>query len=213
VAKIGVLGALIALAAATAVSAAEAPLTIASDHRVVGFGTGTGSLTLSGRLATGRDGEPITVEASECGSPGWRLIATDRTAPGGSWHAGAAPTLRTSYRARWRDAVTSPVEVLVRPAVRLDQRSRTKFGVLTIASRFFRGARGRFERFDRARGWLLVRRVTLSRGSAPRGAPWAYSGAEFSARVPARALVRFVLPRDQTGPCYLAGQSIQFNVR
>lgn len=213
--KRGLIGVVLAaLAAAGSALAAERALVMSAEPRVIAFASGGPALTLSGRLTNGRDGELIEIEAKECGATEWRLVATDKTAGGGSWHAGAGPTLRTAYRARWRDAVTEPVDILVRPGVRLDQRSRTRFSALMIASRFFRGARGRFERFDRARGrWVLVRRVTLSRQSAPRGAPWAYSGADFVARVPVRSLVRFVLPNDQTGPCYLAGHSIQFNVR
>ena len=213
--KPGVIGVvLVALAVAGSAVAAEQTLVMSAEPRVVGFASGTQALTLTGRLTSGRQGETIEIEAKECGSDTWRLVATDRTIAGGGWHAGAVPTLRTTYRARWRDTVSEAVDILVRPGVRLDQRSRTRYSATMIASRFFRGAKGRFERFDRARGaWVLVRRVTLSRQSAPRGAPWAYSGADFVARVPVRSLVRFVLPNDQTGECYLAGHSIQFNVR
>jgi hypothetical protein len=213
--KRGVIGfVLVALAIAGSAVAAEQTLVMSAEPKVIGFASGGGALTLTGRLTSGRAGELIEIEGKECGSDTWRLIATDRTIPGGAWHASTVPTLRTTYRARWRDTVSEPAEILVRPGVRLDQRSRTRYSATMIASRFFRGAKGRFERFDRTRGaWVLVRRVTLSRQSAPRGAPWAYSGADFVARVPVRSLVRFVLPNDQTGECYLAGHSIQFNVR
>jgi hypothetical protein len=213
--KRGLIGVVLAaLAAAGSAVAADRALVMSAEPRVVAFASAGGALTLTGRLTNGRDGELIEVEAKECGATSWRLVATDKTVAGGGWHAGTAPTIRTTYRARWRDAVSDPVDILVRPAVRLDQRSRTRYSAVVIASQFFRGARGRFERFDRSSGrWVLVRRVTLSRESAPRGVGWAYSGAEFVARVPVRSLVRFVLPNEQTGSCYLAGHSIQFNVR
>lgn len=125
-----------------------------------------------------------------------------------------SPAIRTSYRVRWREARTPAVEILTRPTVRFEQEGRTRYSVWMFALRFFTGAKGRMERFDRGRGtWVLVRRVTLSRRSAPQGATFAYSSAEFSARVRVGTLVRFVLPRDQSGPCYLAGYSVQFNVR
>lgn len=203
------LGFVAALAAAAAAVAAEAPVTIVADRRIADQ-----PVLLSGNIAAQREGEEVVIETKECGAPGWVPYRREQTDARGAWHTSVTPAIRTSYRARWRDARTPAVEVLTRPAVRFEQESRRRYSVWMFALRFFGGAKGRMERFDRSRGaWVLVRRVTLERQSAPRGAPWAYSGAEFSARVAVGALVRFVLPRDQARPCYLAGYSVQFNVR
>lgn len=208
-AKIGVLGALVAFAAATAAAAAEPPVTLVADRRIADR-----PVLLSGTVASALEGEEVVLEVKECGAPGWVVFRRERTDGRGAWHTSVSPGIRTSYRAGWKDARSSAVEVLTRPTIRFDQKGRSRYSVWMFALRFFGGAQGRMERFDRPRGaWVLVRRVTLSRRSAPRGATWAYSGAEFSARVRVGALVRFVLPRDQAGPCYLAGYSIQFNVR
>ena len=210
--KIGVLGALIGLAAATAAVAAEAPLTLIIEPRVAPIGAQR--VSLSGSLLSGRAGQEIAIEAKECGAPAFVVVRRERTEAGGAWHTEMLPAVKTSYRAVWRNARTPAIEVLRRPLVRLEQEDANRFSVLIVAMRFFRGAKGRLERFERATGsWILVRRVTLSRRSAPRGASWAYTGADFTSNVRRGALVRFVLPRDQAAPCYLAGHSVQFNVR
>jgi hypothetical protein len=199
-----------ALALALPAAAAEPPVTLVADKRIAD----ARPVLLSGAVTSGREGEEVVLESKECGAPGWIAFRRERTDARGSWHTSVSPGIRTSYRARWKDARTSAVEVLTRPTIRFDQKGRTRYSVWMFALRFFDGAKGRMERFDRSRGgWVLGRRVTLRRLSAPRGATWAYSGAEFSARVRVGTLVRFVLPRDQAAPCYLAGYSIQFNVR
>jgi hypothetical protein len=209
VAKSGVIGALVALIAATAASAAAPPVTLVADRRIA-----DAPVLLSGMVASASPDEEVVLERKECGAPSWVVFRREHTDARGAWHTSVSPGIRTGYRARWRNAATPAVEILTRPGVRFEQESRNRFSVWTIAYRFFAGAKGRLERFDRARGaWVLVRRVTLSRRSAPRGASFAYSGAEFSAQVRPGTLVRFVLPRDQAGPCYLAGHSVQFNVR
>jgi hypothetical protein len=214
VAKIAVLGVLLPLAIATSAVAAEAPLTLTVEPRIVTFASQQSNIVLSGTLLSGRAGEEVVIEAQECGVRGFVPVRREQTGPGGAWHTSFAPVIKTTYRARWGTTRTPAVDVLVRPAVRFDQGSPNRFSVYTVAYRFFNGAKGRLERFDSARGrWLLVRRVTLRRGSAPRGASWAYSGADFTARLARGTLVRFVVPRDQVGPCYLAGHSLQFNVR
>jgi hypothetical protein len=213
VAKILGLGVVLAFAAATTAVAAQSPITIALEPTVVTIATGDNSsaVVLSGSVQ-GSANEEVRLEARECGSSAFypfRRVHTDR---GGSFHERIAPLIRTTYRARAGGVVSGTVTAQTRPAIRFTQVSANRFNVWTIAMRFFRGAKGRMERFNRSAGrWVLVRRATLQRGSAPQGANWAYSEVTFRARVPKGTLVRFVLPRNQVGSCYLAGYSIQFN--
>jgi hypothetical protein len=179
---------------------------------VVTIATGENSAVLLSGSAQDSANDEIMVEARECGSSAfnpYRRVHTDRS---GSFHERITPLIRTTYRVRAGGAVSGTVTAQTRPAIRFTQLSANRFNVWTIAMRFFRGAKGRMERFNRAAGrWVLVRRATLQRGSAPRGANWAYSEVTFRARVPKGTLVRFVLPRNQVGSCYLAGYSLQFN--
>jgi hypothetical protein len=213
VAKILGLGVAFALVLAAAAAAAEPQVTLTLNPRVVTFGASDARsvVLLTGSVASRRANEDLMIEVKDCGSSSFVPFRAAHTDNSGSYHEPDAPPISRSYRVRAGNAVSQAVDVQVRPAIRFDQLGPSRYGVTTIALRFFRGARGRFERFNRATGkWVLVRRVTLQRQSAPRGAGWAYSGARFRARVPRGTLVRFVLPRDQARPCYLAGFSIIF---
>jgi hypothetical protein len=205
------LGVLLALAAATAV-AAQSPITIALEPAVVTIATGENSAVLLSGSVQGSNNAEVVVEARECGSPSFYPVRRTHTDRSGLFHEPMGPVIRTTYRVRVGRAVSRTVTAQTRPAIRFEQVWADRFNVWTIAMRFFRGAKGRFERFNRASGrWVLVRRATLQRASGPKGANWAFSEVTFRARVPKGTLVRFVLPRDQVGPCYLAGYSLQFN--
>lgn len=206
------LGVLLALAAAAAAVAAQSPITIALEPTVVTIATGQNSSVLLSGSVQGSNNDEVLVEARECGSSSFYPVRRTHTDRSGLFHEPMGPLIRTTYRVRVGNAVSRTVTAQTRPAIRFEQQSANRFNVWTIAMRFFRGAKGRFERFSRASGkWVLVRRATLQRGSAPKGANWAYSEVTFRSRVPKGTLVRFVLPRDQVGPCYLAGYSLQFN--
>lgn len=212
-AKIVGLGFLLALTAAATAVAAAPSITIALEPTVITIATGSESSTalLSGSVQ-GSSNEDVVVEARECGSSSFNPVTRLRTDRSGLFHEPMAPLIRTTYRVRAGGSVSRTVTAQTRPAIRFTQLSANRYNVWTIAMRFFRGAKGRFERFNRASGkWVLVRRATLQRGSAPKGANWAYSEVTFRSRVPKGTLVRFVLPRNQVGPCYLAGYSLQFN--
>lgn len=208
------LGVSLALALATAAVAAEPEVTLSVNPRVVTFASGSESnsvVLLTGSVASGRENQDLMIEVRDCGSRSFVPLRAAHTDRGGGFHEPDAPAISRSYRVRTGSAVSPAVAVQVRPAIRFEQDGPSRYSVSTIALRFFDGARGRFERFNRATGrWALVRRVTLRRQSAPRGAGWAYSGTAFRARVPKGTLVRFVLPRDQARPCYLAGYSLIF---
>jgi hypothetical protein len=214
VAKMLGLGVTLALALTAAAVAAEPQITLTVNPRVVTFASGENNsvVLLTGSVASGRANEDLMIEVRDCGSSSFVPMRGAHTDRGGAFHEPDAPAISRTYRIRAGSAVSAPVAVQVRPAIRFVQTGPARYSVGTIALRFFRGAKGRFERFNRSTGkWSLVRRVTLQRQSAPRGAGWAYSGAEFRARVPKGTLVRFVLPRDQARPCYLAGYSLIFN--
>jgi hypothetical protein len=212
-ARIAAVGVALLLALAASAVAAQAPVTLTADPTIIPIASGEGSaVVLSGSVASGAAGEDVVFEGRECGLSRFYPVHRGRTTRGGIFHEQLAPLIRTVYRARVGRSVSSTVTIQTRPAIRFEQLSANRFNVWTIAMRFFRGAKGRMERFSRASGkWVLVRRVTLQRGSAPQGANFAYSEATFRARVPVGTLVRFVLPRDQVAPCYLAGYSVQFN--
>ena len=201
----------LALGTAGVAAAADPQVTLSAEPRVVSFANSDARSLVLLTGSAGRANADLMLEAKQCGSPAFVAMRATHADQSGNFHEPDAPAISTTYRVRSGGALSNPVLVQVRPAIRFEQDGPARYAVQTIAVRFFRGAKGRFERFNRATGkWVLVRRVTLQRQSAPRGAGWAYSGATFTARVPKGTTVRFVLPRNQVGECYLAGFSVIF---
>jgi hypothetical protein len=203
------LGAVAALAVGAGGAAAP---TLFTDRTVVTIATGEVSgIILSGNVPGASAEEEVVIEGKECGRSSFVRLHAGHTDASGAFHERLAPLQLTTYRARARGEVSTTVTVRARPAIRLAHVQGKRFYVWMLAMRFFDGAKGRLERFDRARSrWVLVRRVTLRRQSGP---TMARSGANFSAPVRRGWVTRFVLPRDQSGPCYLAGYSLLVTVR
>jgi hypothetical protein len=200
---------LAALAAAAAAPSADSPISIDARPRVVPsvLSPGFDGVTVLGSLASGEANETITIQANECSFPGWRDVASTQTEPGGVWHTKIAPQTRTTYRARWKTAVSAGVVVRTRPGVTLTRNGRTRWDVGVLAQRSFLDRRGRLERFDRrTRRWRLLKTFRLTeKDSVPAGS-WTY--AHFRARVRRGTQVRAVIPRAAVKPCYLAGFSL-----
>jgi hypothetical protein len=205
---------IVALSTAVATATAASVITLSIDPRVVTVGSGDNAvIAVSGSVPSGREGVDLVFEAKECDAPSFVPVHTAQTGQAGAFRAQLVPVISTTYRVRAGNTVSAPVGVLVRPGVvRFEQNSASRYEVHIIARRFFGGAKGQFERFNKSTGkWVLVRRVTLARENGPRGASMVFTGAAFKARVPKGTLVRFVLPRSQVGRCYLAGYSRIFN--
>jgi hypothetical protein len=193
------------LAAAVPASSAEPPVTIGARPRVLPsyLSSGAQPLELFGALANGRAGELITIRANECTLPGWYDATTATTEAGGAWHVTWSAASKTTFRAKWRSAVSAGVTVQTRPAVDLNQLGPTRWQV-GVRPRFFAGRKGHLQRFDaNARRWREVKAFRLSSTRAEFG--WTF--ARFKAVVPVGAQVRAVVPRSSGKPCFLAGYS------
>lgn len=197
----------VAVVSATSASA-QPELTMVVDPRLIDLGS---PVRFRGFVPGDRVGEEVVVESRECDASSWIVVRRERSAARGEWGAVLNPFVTTRYRARWKASVTDVSVVAARPLLRFEQEARYRFSILIIAARFFTGARGRVERFDRSRSrWALARNVTLERRS---GRNWAYSGATFTSRLPVGSRVRFVLPGRQAAPCYVRSASLQLTVR
>jgi hypothetical protein len=200
-----------AVLAAAAVGA-EAP-TLTVDKPIVTLATSTevSTVLLAGSVPGARANEDFWIEHKECGRSSYVRARPGHTDASGRFHEPFSPLMLTSYRVRWQETVSNAVTVRARPAIRFGHLGGNRFDVWILAMRFFDGKKGRLERFDAARSrWVLVKRATLRRQSGP---TMARSGARFTAPVRRGWLVRFVLPRDQVGACYLAGISLLVRVR
>jgi hypothetical protein len=185
------------------------PISIDARPRVAPsvISPGFDGVTVLGSLASGQANERITIQSNECLFPGWRDVATTETEPGGVWHVKLVPQMKTTYRARWKTAVSAGVVVRTRPGVSLTKNGRTLWDVGVLAQRSFLDRIGRLQRYDRrTRSWRTVKKFRLTeKRSVPAGS-WTY--AHFRARVSRGTQVRAYIPRSQVKPCYLAGYSL-----
>jgi hypothetical protein len=169
------------------------PLVVSSGTRV----------TLFGSLAGKRAGEDVKIQAKDCGLDFFRVVSGAVTEEGGTWSLFySLPGPSTTLRAVWNDATSAEVTIRKRAPVTLLTRPAGRLRVRTF-ERVFWGKRVFIQRFDARLGtWRAVKTVVLTerslRGSAV---------ATFTVRLPSGTRVRAVLPRSQTGPCYLPGTS------
>ncbi|MDQ4082020.1 MAG: hypothetical protein M3123_03920 [Actinomycetota bacterium] len=180
-------------------------------------------LVLTGSIPSPSAGTTVTVQANECSYPGWRDVTTTRTATGGRWQvafdaASGMGLTKTTFRARWRRAVSRPVVVLARPGVELEQMKRMRWMVSLRALRSFLGRRGHLQRWDReASRWRTIKtfrfteKLTLPPGAQTAAGVW--SETTFRQRIARGTLVRVYVPRSQLRPCYLAAYSTIETVR
>jgi hypothetical protein len=179
-------------AAATAVS-------LATTQDLVTVG---GTFTLFGTLTSGRADEPVTIEAKECGlHRGFHVVGGASTVAGGAFGSelNTYPQRATEYRARWRDGVSAPVTVDVRPRIDV-QYSAGVLHVQVWAGAAVRDRRAILQLFDRHGAPQTVRTLLIRNGGYGSG-----GDATVRVRIPRHRVIRVVLP--QIGPCFADGIS------
>ena len=197
--------AFVALAlAATAGAAGKPTVTIFANAKVSG---GDRIVLLNGAVSSHRAGEPVTIEADDCGPLSWRPAYRIRTAAQGGWASNGDTEINTRYRARWKKAVSRIIRVDARPQVIL-RTNEVGFYVEVRALDFFNGRSAVLQRYDvEGRKWHDVARTTLHRaGSA---AQLGVTAGTF--RSGAHGKLRAILPAGQAGPCYTTGISDSLN--
>jgi hypothetical protein len=165
-----------------------------------------GSVNAFGAVANGKRDETVVIEKRECDGYGqWSTAAKVVTGNGGTWIAQVGATSTATFRAHWKDATSDIVTVRIHPHLELLGPHGRLFELRVAAGRFFDRTRGTLERRAGNR-WVRVRFFTLRRSGGTMGqVPWTY--ARFRATVKHGTYVRAVLPRSQTGRCYLPGLS------
>jgi hypothetical protein len=190
--------------AASAGAAGRPHVTIAANTHVSG---GDQIVLLGGAISSRKAGEPVIVEADDCGPLSWRPAYRVRTAADGGWRSNGDTSINTRYRARWRKAVSRTIRVDARPQIVL-RTNAVGFSVDVLALDFFDGRTAVLQRYDvEARKWRDVARTKLHRnGSA---AELGRSSGVF--RSGAHGKLRAILPANQAAPCYTTGISQSLN--
>ena len=198
------LTAIVAVALAGAASAAAPSVTLKATPTVVVY---SGSSTLSGVLSTQRTGQTITIQAQECGKTKFGAAGNAKTVTGGAFSFVAKPTINTTYRAKYKSANSAPVAVSVKPSLRLNKLSKSRYRVALAAGVSFAGKYVNFQRYIRSsRKWKTVTRITFATGQPSGPAPTTVSLGTKRIALKTRARVRAMLPQAQAG-CYLTTTS------
>jgi plastocyanin len=166
-------------------------IAISADDEVLTYGEST---MLSGSLANGQEGVPVTIYAHAYDQLDFRPVTTVVSGPGGSWSFQTKPGVRTFYEARSQGTISDDVVVNVRPKVTLaSTRHWFHVNVKTV-----RSLRGHFVVLQRrtARGWTGVSSYKLGKGSE-RTLHHAFSPGTY----------RFYISPKQSGGGYLKGWS------
>jgi len=181
-------------AAAAAVSLSVRPTVVQAYDPLTAYG-----------VAGSAAGEPVSLEAKECGSyAGFHLVAGTQTGANGAWAADVknlTPGITTTYRARWKDQISGTVTVRVHPWLFL-QRLNGFFALTVRVNDIFRGRRAVVERYA-SNGWVRVKSIVIK--SYPGYGQGGF--AQFRTKLPRGTHVRVVLSQAQAGHCFLPGFS------
>lgn len=185
-----------ALAFALPVAAAQAP-TLEANPAVVGA---LSQVALSGTTGSGKAGQTVFVEAKECRSAYYRVVAATTSGAGGGWATSASALTTTTYRARVGRAYSRPAVVRKRAVLALTKLPTGVYQVRAFAGSQLAGKRIRVERLT-ASGWVLVQRVKLRQSDI-------FGVVETTFRVRRKGLrLRAFLPLAAARPCFVAGAS------
>lgn len=196
-ARFGVIIVALVLVVLPAVAVAAGPPTITADPAVLGVGA---QLVLQGTAPGSDGGELVEIEAKDCGSAFFRVFAAARTNAGGVWRYQGFAEVNTTFRARYKDSVSSTVDVKHRIFVSLLRRS-PKLVVATVVTSHQRmiGKTVRLERHT-TRGWVLVSRAKIRRLAGPASEArflFSRNGVQ----------LRAVVDQANARPCHVAGVS------
>ncbi|HEU0302982.1 MAG TPA: hypothetical protein VFR32_00225 [Gaiellaceae bacterium] len=200
--------ALAALLAAASLAGLAATATLADSvtmrARATVLRSEEAALGVFGAISSGAEGEYVAVLGKECGVPGafFRALGGATTTAGGAWEASIFIRTKTTLRAEWKDAQSATVVVTPRAYLTLTKQPRGFRVVVGMQTGSADGKRVVIERLTPG-GWKKLQTVVVeSDGYAPFA-----EKSRVQLKVPKGTTLRAVLPRSQTGACYLAGYS------
>jgi phosphodiesterase/alkaline phosphatase D-like protein len=177
------------------------PLTLTVSSRTVVL---SGSVTLTGKLASGRSNESVVVFAQRYASGSFFQVATVLTDAGGGWSLRVRPRIATTYKSVWNGNTSATVTVGVHPAVSLRALGRLRFATHVAGTRSFKGRIVQLQRRRLNGSWVTISRARLN----------ASSNAVFHPRLgTGRSTLRVAFSVNQAGGGYLAGFSRAITIR
>ena len=188
----------------TVIVEAADTVTLAAEPKIVRYGRST---VLSGRIATARANETVSIFAQRCRDTAFSKIGEARTESNGTWAFATKPLDRTSFRAQWRSANSDPALVRVRPRITLAKLAPHRYRARVFAAQSFAGRSISFQRWNATRRvWVHVRWVML-RDTGLGIDPTEISGRDFRSSIRSGKRVRMRMGPTVAGTCYLPNSS------
>lgn len=177
------------------------PLTLTASSRAVVL---SGSVTLMGKLSSGRANENVAVFAQRYASGSFVQVATVLTDAGGAWTLRVRPRIATTYKSVWNGNTSATITIGVHPAVSLRALGKLRFATHVAGARSFGGRTVQLQRRRPNGTWLTIARARLD----------ASSNAVFRPRLNAgRSTLRVAFSVNQAGGGYLGGFSRALTIR
>jgi plastocyanin len=124
-----------------------------------------GEMTIiSGTVSSAKANESVTILAQPYGSSA-QQIATLITGTGGGFTYTTAPTILTTYTAKWKTATSQTVTVQVRPKITLQRTGATRLFARVTATSSFAGHFIYLQRHSSFGQWVTVEKLRLGPNS------------------------------------------------
>ena len=120
-------------------------------------------LRLAGSVSSRKSGQIVSVVARPYGASRVTRVATLRTGAGGRWSARVAPSIQTTYSARWGNVASRALVVGVEPLVTVKMLSHGRIAAHVGSGRSLRGRLVQLQRLTAARRWTTIERKPLDR--------------------------------------------------
>lgn len=183
------------------VSGPPPSISLAASAPIITFGQ---SVTLGGRVSSGKAGEQITVYGKPYGQLSYVQLATVLTADGGAWSYSVKPELLTTYQAQWKNLKSAEIQTAVAPKLTI-KRVGAWFVAKIQMARSFRLHWVYVQRRSALGQWVNIRKVLFGTATSQR----------FKLRSLPRgkSRIRLFLTVNQAGVGYLASSSNTIIVR
>jgi plastocyanin len=132
-------------------------VSLAASAPVVTYG---GSVTLTGKVSSGKASEQVIVYGKPYGEVSYVQLATVLTADGGLWSYTTTPGWLTSYQAQWNELKSAEIQTAVEPKLTL-KRVGAWFVARVDAARSFKNRTVYVQRRSSLGQWVNVKKVRL----------------------------------------------------
>lgn len=174
-------------------------VTLATSQPQIAFGT---AVTLSGQVNSRKAGENVQLSYLPYGQASELVLATVITGTDGTFAFNVSPKILTTYRAKWKTALSLPVSTAVAPSISFGRLN----GFLTRvwAGRSMARKQVQLQRLSSFGQWVTIKRVSLDLSSRAR----------FRALLPCGAnRLRIAMSVNQAGAGYLGAFSREITYR